>query len=69
MLIQKSAKTRMSLGHQGKSGGARGVYFLATAERIYLIQAYPKSVKDSLTPAEKATLKALTHQLKEEVSK
>jgi hypothetical protein len=42
---------------------------LATAERVYLILAYPKSVKDNLTPAEKATLKTLTHQLKEEVSK
>ncbi|MDR5886686.1 hypothetical protein [Vreelandella janggokensis] len=35
---------------------------------IYLILAYPKNVKDSLTPSEKATLKALTQQLREEVS-
>tara|TARA_R110001599_G_scaffold226991_1_gene426080 strand:+ start:258 stop:596 length:339 start_codon:yes stop_codon:yes gene_type:complete len=62
-------KIRMALGNQGKSGGARVIYFLATAERIYLILAYPKSVKDSLTPAEKAALKTLTHQLKGEVSK
>ncbi|MGS2742845.1 type II toxin-antitoxin system RelE/ParE family toxin [Halomonas sp. LS-001] len=59
----------MALGNQGKSGGARIIYFLATAERIHLILAYPKSVKDSLTPAEKATLKTLTHQLKGEVSR
>lgn len=62
-------KIRMALGNQGKSGGARVIYFLATVERIYLILAYPKSVKDSLTPTEKAALKALTHQLKAEVSK
>ncbi|AIA73513.1 type II toxin-antitoxin system RelE/ParE family toxin [Vreelandella alkaliphila] len=62
-------KIRMALGDQGKSGGARVIYFLATAERIYLILAYPKSMKDSLTPDEKAALKTLTHQLKGEVSK
>jgi hypothetical protein len=28
----------------------------------------PKSVKDNLTPAEKAALKTLTHRLKGEVS-
>jgi len=52
-----------------RTGGAKVIYFLATAERIYLILAYPKSVKDSLTPAEKAALKTLTYQLKREVSK
>nr|WP_269438838.1 type II toxin-antitoxin system RelE/ParE family toxin [Halomonas sp. IOP_6] len=62
-------KIRMALGDQGKSGGARVIYFLATAEIIYLILAYPKSIKDSLTPDEKAALKTLTHQLKREVSK
>ena len=61
-------KIRIALGNQGKSGGARVIYFLATAEKIYLILAYPKSVKDNLTPAEKAALKTLTHQLKAEVS-
>ena len=62
-------KVRVALGNQGKRGGARVIYFLATAEIIYLILAYPKSVKDNLTPAEKATLKTLTHQLKGEISK
>ncbi|MBZ9540445.1 type II toxin-antitoxin system RelE/ParE family toxin [Modicisalibacter tunisiensis] len=61
-------KIRMALRQQGKQGGARVIYFLATAEVIYLILAYPKSVKDSLTSAEKAALKTLTHQLKGEVS-
>jgi hypothetical protein len=61
-------KIRMALGDQGKRGGARIIYFLATAEIIYLILAYHKNVKDSLTSAQKATLKTLTHQLKGEVS-
>lgn len=61
-------KVRLALEGRGKSGGARVIYFLATREVIYLILAYPKSEKDSLTDAEKATLKALTQQLKAEVS-
>lgn len=60
-------KTRMATGRQGKSGGARVIYFLAIEDVIYLVLAYPKSVKDSLTKAEKAALKSLTKQLKAEV--
>ncbi|MBS0883433.1 type II toxin-antitoxin system RelE/ParE family toxin [Pantoea sp. JGM49] len=69
-LIQKTGglrKVRMATGNQGKSSSARVIYFLATVEVIYLVMAYPKSTKDSLTDAEKATLKALTQQLKDEV--
>jgi hypothetical protein len=60
-------KVRMAIGNQGKSNSTRIVYFLATKEIIYLIMAYPKSVKDSLTKAEKAELKKLTKLLKNEV--
>ena len=69
-LIQKTGglrKVRMATGNQGKSGSARVIYFLATSEVIYLVMAYPKSTKDSLTDAEKAALKTLTQQLKNEV--
>nr|WP_233149195.1 type II toxin-antitoxin system RelE/ParE family toxin [Shimwellia pseudoproteus] len=69
-LIQKTGglrKIRMATGNQGKSGSARVIYFLATAEVIYLVMAYPKSTKDSITDAEKAELKKLTQRLKEEV--
>ncbi|MBD7314783.1 type II toxin-antitoxin system RelE/ParE family toxin [Klebsiella pneumoniae] len=69
-LIQKTGglrKVRMATGNQGKSGSARVIYFLATTEVIYLVMAYPKSTKDSLTDAEKAALKMLTQQLKDEV--
>ena len=56
----------IGLGRQGKRGGGRVIYFLASAEIIYLILAYPKNVKDNLTATEKAALKALTSRLKEE---
>ncbi|WP_241649542.1 type II toxin-antitoxin system RelE/ParE family toxin [Rosenbergiella collisarenosi] len=60
-------KIRMATGNQGKSGSARVVYFLATKEVIYLVMAYPKSAKESLTEAEKAELKKLTKRLNDEV--
>lgn len=43
------------------------IYFLATEEVIYLVMAYPKSIKDSLTDTEKSELKRLTGLLKNEV--
>jgi hypothetical protein len=57
-------KIRMATGQQGKSGSARVIYFLATAEVIYLVLAYAKNEKESLTAAEKADLKKLTQLLK-----
>ena len=60
-------KVRMATDGQGKSGSARVIYFLATAEVIYLLLAYTKNEKDSLTAAEKAELKQLTKLLKDEV--
>lgn len=57
-------KIRMATGQQGKSGSARVIYFLATAEVIYLVLAYAKNEKESLTAAEKADLKKLTQRLK-----
>lgn len=60
-------KIRMATGAQGKSGSARVIYFLATAEIIYLVLAYPKSTKDNLTDAEKSRLKKLANLLKNEV--
>ncbi|WP_312626732.1 type II toxin-antitoxin system RelE/ParE family toxin [Scandinavium sp.] len=60
-------KIRLATGVQGKSGGARVIYFVATAEIIWFVLAYPKNVKDTLTNAEKAELKKLTRKLKDEV--
>ena len=59
-------KVRMATGQQGKSGSARVIYFLAPAEVIYLVLAYAKNEKESLTAAEKAELKKLTQLLKGE---
>lgn len=59
-------KVRMATRGQGKSGSARVIYFLATAETIYLVLAYTKSEKESLTQAEKSSLKQVTQQLKGE---
>ncbi len=60
-------KVRMAVGVHGKSGGVRVIYFLATPEVIYLVLAYAKNVKDSLSSAEKSELKTLTKLLKSEV--
>ena len=69
VLIQDTGglrKVRMATGNQGKSGSARAIYLLAHAEKIYLVLAYPKSEKDSLTNSEKAELKKLVSILKGE---
>ena len=60
-------KVRMAQAERGKSGGARVIYFLASEEIIYLVLAYRKSNKATLSDAEKSQLKALTQQLKHEV--
>lgn len=62
-------KVRVRLEGRGKSGGARVIYFLATQEIIYLVLAYPKSNKDTLSDDEKAKLKKLTKLLKSEAKK
>ncbi|WP_418139971.1 type II toxin-antitoxin system RelE/ParE family toxin (plasmid) [Oceanimonas smirnovii] len=59
-------KVRMAVGNKGKSGSVRVLYVLAHADKIFLVLAYPKSVKDSLTKEEKATLKKLVQSLKGE---
>ena len=59
-------KVRMAVGNKGKSGSIRVLYLLALADKIYLILAYPTSVKDSLTAEEKAKLKQIVHSLKGE---
>ena len=59
-------KVRMAVGNKGKSGSIRVLYVLALADKIYLVLAYPKAVKDSLTAEEKAKLKQIVHSLKGE---
>lgn len=60
-------KVRMASKGKGKSGGNRVIYFIATVEVIYLLLAYPKSHKASLSDSEKAALKKLTKLLRDEV--
>ena len=59
-------KVRMAVGNKGKSGSIRVLYILALADKIYLVLAYPKAVKDSLTAEEKAKLKLIVQSLKGE---
>jgi len=59
-------KVRMAVGNKGKSGSVRVIYFLAHVEKIHLILAYPKNVKDTLSRSEKAELKKLVKLLKGE---
>lgn len=60
-------KIRMATSHQGKSGGLRVIYLLATQEVIYFLLAYTKSKKINLTDSEKSALKKLAKILKDEV--
>ncbi len=59
-------KVRMAVGNKGKSGSVRELYVLTHVDRIFLVMVYPKSVKDSLTKEDKATLKKLAQSLKGE---
>lgn len=59
-------KIRMAVGNKGKSGSIRVLYVLALADKIYLVLAYPKSVKKSLTAKEKTKLKQIVQSLKGE---
>lgn len=59
-------KVRMAVGNKGKSGSVRVLYVLAHFDRIFLVLAYSKSEKDSLTMDEKSKLKNLVQLLKGE---
>ena len=58
-------KMRFAYIGRGKSGSTRIIYVdFALYESVYLISAYQKSDKESLTDAEKKELKELVRQLK-----
>ena len=60
-------KIRVREAGAGKRGGTRVVYFYSErASRVYLLLAFSKRRKAALTAAERATMRALTHQLKRE---
>jgi hypothetical protein len=52
---------------EGKSGGTRVIYyFIQPKDRIYLIEAYAKGVKDDLTRAEEHGLRQVARALEGE---
>ncbi|QJD71952.1 type II toxin-antitoxin system RelE/ParE family toxin [Marinobacterium sp. LSUCC0821] len=59
-------KIRIPKQNRGKSGGSRVIYFLATSDLIYLLLAYPKSHKETLTDKEKSALRTLTRSFQGE---
>ena len=59
-------KVRVGLPGRGKSGSARVAYVdFAIFETIYLITAYPKSKKETLSSRECKIIKAMIEQLEE----
>lgn len=59
-------KMRFAFEHRGKSGGARVIYVdFEIKEKLYLLAAYAKGVKESLTHKEKNELKKLVEALKQ----
>jgi hypothetical protein len=52
-------KIRWSRPGQGKRGGIRVIYFAAIEDRIYLLAAFAKSVRDELTIAQIKVLRRL----------
>jgi hypothetical protein len=58
-------KARFAVGHRGKSGGARVVYYFhSEAMPVYLLTLFEKNEKASLTKAERNALARLVDELK-----
>ena len=61
-------KLRFSFSDRGKSGSSRVYYInIVRKEKIFLITAYPKNVKDNLSKAERNNIKQLVEILKSSV--
>lgn len=57
-------KLRWKRAGTGKSGGIRVIYYWLTEDnQIFMLVAYPKSVKDNLTDRETAILRNLVKEL------
>ncbi len=60
-------KIRLAAPGRGKSGGVRVIYFYRPAKlRIYLILAYPKNARESISDSEKRRIRTLTAALEAE---
>lgn len=57
-------KMRWAAQGRGKSGGIRVIYYWVRDDGLmFMLMAYPKSRKDTLTAAETAVLRALVKEL------
>ncbi|QPL56622.1 type II toxin-antitoxin system RelE/ParE family toxin [Vibrio navarrensis] len=56
-------KVRLATENGGKSGGYRIIYLYVLPDTVYLILAYKKGRKDSLTDSEKNQLKSFSSEL------
>ncbi len=60
-------KMRIRLDGRGKSGGGRVIYLdVFEKENLYLLFAYPKSVRENLSEGQKQTIKTLVDAIKRE---
>ena len=56
-------KRRFALEGEGKSGGFRIIYMdMPAYSFVYLLMVYPKTVKETLTDAEKAVLRRISKE-------
>ena len=63
-------KLRWVLSDTGKSGGMRVAYVdIVIADKIYMLDLFPKGEKDNYTDSEKKALKKLVTDLKSEIKK
>lgn len=63
-------KLRWALPSTGKSGGLRVVYVdFAYYEKIYLVSAYPKSVKENLSDDDRKQIKKFIKALNDELGR
>ncbi len=63
-------KLRWAVGHQGKRGGVRVVYYFGgDNEPLVLFSVYKKSRKDDLSQKEKAELKVVIKSIRDEYRK
>lgn len=58
-------KVRVATKGSGKSGGGRVIYLVVSKDKIFLVLAYKKGVKDTLTNEEKNQLKSMVQLLKD----
>ena len=54
----------MKVGGRGKSGGYRVIYYLFTADTVWLLTIYDKVQKENLTTAEENRIFQLIQEIK-----